>query len=124
MKRFSVKKIFTASLVIGALASVGLASPAQAAKSQCTSTGWICEWGGTNYSGIFAYIDPAAGSGGWDGSCRSINSYRPRSAYNRSIIILRYYSGSSCTGSSVTLASYASSSNFGFTAYSFRDLGI
>ncbi|MEV7329792.1 peptidase inhibitor family I36 protein [Micromonospora sp. NPDC093244] len=98
-----------------------VASPAQAAKSECTSTGWLCEWGSANYSGTFAYWDP---SGSLTTECRKIGSYYPRSAYNRAIGTYRYYSASNCTGSSVTVASYGSAPNFGFAAHSFRFLTL
>ncbi|MGC4833356.1 peptidase inhibitor family I36 protein [Micromonospora vinacea] len=111
------------SLAVGALASVTIASPAQAAKSRCSSTGWLCMWSASNYSGTFSYIDPA-GDGSSDGSCHRFAFGTVRSAYNRAIPTYRFYSGTNCTGSSVALVGYASSANFGFNAQSMRDVGF
>jgi Peptidase inhibitor family I36 len=112
-----------ASVALGIPLSIGIATPAQAAYTECRQLGWVCTWTGVNYTETMYYHNASSSD---DGTCRVFSPSAPtrRSAYNRSVLNFRYYSNSNCAGYYSTVASQTRRYDFGFYARSERSLGL
>ena len=124
LRKMTLRAAAATGAIAGMLLSVGLASPAHAAMSQCTQVGEMCGWTGANYTGTKFYWQITGGTGWTIGECHTGPAPYGRAIWNRGLINFQFYSGTNCTGSTRVAAAHASIADLGFTEHSFKALGI